>query len=439
MVRVLSFACGAALMLIMAGCGGSPEVAAELSQPPAHSSSMALSSDGRQLFVANPESDSISIIDTNQRSLQREILMASAAPSPDSNSGAFTPAVMPRSVALSPDGKTLYVSGERSGLLYALDVASAAIRATTAVGSEPIGVIVSRDGNDVFVACSQDATIVRVDAKTLVVDASVSVPSAPWALGWSGDSAQLLATHFMGPGVTSINPQSMIVQGSWTIPDTAPRGDRRLAHGQVRGLYDLASRPGTTEIWTAHALLATDTAQPALDFESTAFPALSLLDDEAYAQTLSTDAQDVPGIDGAFGDVVSGPHAIAFTRDGEYVLMADANSDDVLVVRRAQPGRRAIGASFARQHAGRHRARARRATRLPGRARQHRRYSSEARSLERDAACRARRSTYRAAHKRPDACNAAPRPATVQFGEQCRFPHHDRPLDRVRDMPHGRS
>ena len=240
---------------------------------------------------------------------------------------------MPRSVALSPDGRTLYVSGERSGLLYAIDVASAAIRATTAVGSEPVGVIVSRDGNDIFVACSEDATIVRVDAKTVAVDATVTVPSAPWALGWSGDSLQLLATHFMGPGVTSIDPQSMTVHGLWTIPDTAPRGDRRLAHGQVRGLYDLASRPGTTEVWTAHALLGTDTAQPALDFESTAFPALSLLDDDGnYIRTLSTDAQDIPGIDGSFGDVVSGPHAIAFTRDGAYLLMADANSGDVLVV-----------------------------------------------------------------------------------------------------------
>ena len=78
MVRVLSFACGAVAMAVITGCGGSPEIDAELSQPPAHSSSMALSPDGLQLFVANPESDSISIIDTHQRSLQREILLASA-------------------------------------------------------------------------------------------------------------------------------------------------------------------------------------------------------------------------------------------------------------------------------------------------------------------------------------------------------------------------
>ncbi len=57
-----------------------------------------------------------------------------------------------------------------------------------------------------------------------------------------------------------------------------------------------------------------------------------LVGDTGAARTLSTDAQDVPGIDGAIADVVSGPHAAAFTTDGDYLLMVDANSEDVLVV-----------------------------------------------------------------------------------------------------------
>ncbi|HEX4403391.1 MAG TPA: di-heme oxidoredictase family protein, partial [Polyangia bacterium] len=116
------------------------------------------------------------------------------------------------------------------------------------------------------------------------------------------------------------------------IPETKPRGDRRLAHGLVRGLYDLAARPGTDEVWVTHALLGVDTPQPQLDFESTAFPALSVLHDGTYVKTLSTNAQDVPNSGGSFSDVVSGPHAFAFTPDGDDALVADANSGDVLVV-----------------------------------------------------------------------------------------------------------
>ena len=132
----------------------------------------------------------------------------------------------------------------------------------------------------------------------------------------------------MGEGVTAIDPVAMTAAPAWQIPATAPRSsadaspDRRLAHGEVRGLYDVAARPGTDEIWVAHALLGVDTPQPQLDFESTAFPALSLLHaDGTYAETLSTDAQDVSGTDGSFSDVVSGPHALAFTPDGADALM----------------------------------------------------------------------------------------------------------------------
>jgi YVTN family beta-propeller protein len=323
-----------ALVLLLAGasCGSSGGPAPAPAVAP-HSSSLALTADGARLYVVNPEADSVSEIDTAARQLVREILLAPAAPAADPTTGVFTPAVMPRAAALAPDGKTLYVTGERSGAVHVVDVASGEVGAAIAVGSEPVGLVVSADGASIFAACSQDATVVKIDAATKKVAARVSVSAEPWALAWSGDGAHLLVTHFMGQGVTSLDPATMTAAPPWAIPPTAPRGDRRLAHGQVRGLYDLAARPGADEVWVAHALLGIDTPQPTLDFESTAFPALSLLSgDGIYARTLSTDAQDVPGVDGSISDVVSGPHALAFTPDGNDALVVDANSGDVLVV-----------------------------------------------------------------------------------------------------------
>jgi YVTN family beta-propeller protein len=297
----------------------------------AHSASIAVGSDGLSVFVVNPDVDSVSFVDVASRTLTAEVLLAGAHPSLN-GSGAYVPAVMPRALALSPDGTTLWVSGQRAGAVYPIDVASQQVGAPIAVGSEPAGLVISADGSSVYVATSQDYTVVRIDTASRAVTASVQLAAEPWALGWSSDGT-LIATLFLGAQLVQIDPQAMIVKATWTIPNTAPRGDARLAHGLVRGLYDVAVRPTSSELWVAHLMLGTDTPQPALDFESTVFPSLSLVEASgAYEVTLSTNANDIPGINGSFGDVVSGPHSIAFTHDGAYAIVADSDSEDLLVV-----------------------------------------------------------------------------------------------------------
>jgi DNA-binding beta-propeller fold protein YncE len=315
-------------MLVVAEIGCAPA----RSSAPAHSSSIAINAQGTQVFVVNADADSVSVLDVRDRSLTREILLAAAPPTPAAD-GSYTPSVMPRALALSADEQTLYVTGQRSGRIYAIALSKLAVTASAEIGSEPIGIVTSADGASVFVACSQDNEVVKLNASTLAIQSRVSVDATPWALAWSADGTRLLVSHLLGPGVTTLEPSAMKVRATWPISDVPARGDRRLAHGQARGLYDLASRPYTNETWVAHTLLGTDTAQPELDFESTVFPALSvLLANGALVQTLSTDSASVPGIDGAFGDIVSGPRAIAFTSDGRCALMLDASSEDVLLV-----------------------------------------------------------------------------------------------------------
>ncbi len=115
----------------LAACGGSseappkdaPVIDAPAAAPDlAHSSSIALSSDGATLYVVNADADSVSIVDAHARTLTSEISLAAAPPAQGSGSdGAYTPSVMPRTLALSPDGGTLYVSGERASALFAID------------------------------------------------------------------------------------------------------------------------------------------------------------------------------------------------------------------------------------------------------------------------------------------------------------------------------
>src|SRR5689334_7290170 len=91
-----------------------------------HSSSIALSPAGDRLFVVNADADSISVLDPVARTLVREISLGT--PVLDATTGAYTPSVMPRALAVSHDGTTLYVTGQRAGALFAIEVASATVR-----------------------------------------------------------------------------------------------------------------------------------------------------------------------------------------------------------------------------------------------------------------------------------------------------------------------
>jgi YVTN family beta-propeller protein len=339
MIRARARALVAAGLL---GCGSDAAVATPVMAPlrarQGHSSSLAASPDGSLLYVVHPDADSVSIVSAATRRIVREVLLAAAGPAV-SATGRYDPSVGPRALAPDSTGSTLYVTGQRSGKVYAVDVATGAVKVSASVCSEPIGVLVSADDADLFVACAQDDELVELRSTDLTSVASVPCPRKPWALAWAADHT-LLATHLLGPGVSAFATAPLALQTTWTLADGPPQPapdapesgeDPTEPHGVVRGIYDAVARPGTTEVWVAHLMLGIDTPQPALDFQETVFPSLSVLD-RSGAQLARLSVLAHRGDGQAFGDVVSGPHALAFSGDGAFVAAVDTDSEDVLVV-----------------------------------------------------------------------------------------------------------
>lgn len=304
-----------------------------------HAGTIALSPDERTLWVVRPDEDAVAKIDVATQQLT--MIRLGAEPVADEH-GRFTPAHMPRSLARAEDGSTVAIASERSGEIALVRSEDGVVQRRRRVCARPISVAIAEAQRAWIVTCAADEVVLSLDRDTLEERSRVAVASLPWGLVVDAREGLAHVTHLHGPGVSTIRVGARLtVQSTREIPDVSPRGRRTLAHGRPRSLYDVAVDPKTGALWVAHELHGDDTAQPELDFESTVFPAVSVVPrGRGAVQTLSIDAR-VAGVDGAFGDVVSGPRSVRFSSDGRLAFVVAQASEDVLVIdvaRRVEAG-----------------------------------------------------------------------------------------------------
>jgi YVTN family beta-propeller protein len=295
------------------------------------SSTLALA--GHELWVVNQDADSVSVLDPERRALVAEIPLGDAPPAVDPATRRFDPLALPRALAIVDDAK-VYVAAQAKNRVFVLDAATRAVRAVIPVPAAPVSVAAAPDGSAVYVVSHEAAEVTVIDPRSDTVTARVPVGEHPWGAAVSADGASLFVTHLLlDPGVTVIDTRSLAVTRKTPLADQPRGADKRIPSGVARGVYAVAPRPGSEELWVPHLLLAVETPQPDLDFESTVFPTISTLDATGERETrrLLFQPLSVPGAKGAFADSVSGPRAVAFTPDGKLALVAMAQSEDVMV------------------------------------------------------------------------------------------------------------
>ncbi|MFT3774679.1 MAG: c-type cytochrome [Minicystis sp.] len=297
------------------------------------SSSIAITADDSALWVVNQDADSVSVIDTKKRSLLAEIPLGAAPPAVDPATKRFDPAVMPRSLAIV-NSKKVYVAGQMSSKVYVIDAEKRTVLTSIAVPTAPTSIAAAPDGSAVYVVSHEAAQVTRINPKTDTVVQSTGVTEHPWGVSVSADGSSLFVTHLLlDAGVSVLDAQKLTVRSKVTLAEQEPGDDKRLANGVPRGVYTAVPSPTTGELWTPHLLLAVKTAQPDLDFESTVFPTISTIaaDGSAEGRRLLFRPSALPQAEGVFSDVVSGPRAVAFTPSGKLSLVANAQSEDVMI------------------------------------------------------------------------------------------------------------
>lgn len=148
------------------------------------------------------------------------LFVATAAPTGDE-----ARYLSPREIAVSPDGRWLYVICEKSDQLLVVDTRSRSVAKSIPVGHVPRGLAVSADGSQIFVANSWNDNVSVIDARTLELVRTVPAGFEPISVVPDREAKTLYVANRLSNDVSVIDLQS----GQEIKRLTAGRGASYLA------------------------------------------------------------------------------------------------------------------------------------------------------------------------------------------------------------------
>jgi len=129
-----------------------------------------VSPDGKELWVANAQDGTISIIEISSKRVTRTL----DANVPRANRLKFT-----------PDGKFVFVSSLGGADLAVFDAGSRAEFKRVKLGTGAAGILMQPDGSRAYVACSPDNYVAVIDLKTLETIGRIDAGREPDGLAWA--------------------------------------------------------------------------------------------------------------------------------------------------------------------------------------------------------------------------------------------------------------
>ncbi|MHC4178994.1 MAG: multiheme c-type cytochrome, partial [Planctomycetota bacterium] len=141
--------------------------------------SMALSPDGKELYVACEASHTVIVVDVRQRRKVAEIAAGHH----------------PTDVTFSPDGRRAYVSNRLDDTVSVISVPGRKVIRTVSVGDEPHGVLTDRSGKHLYVLNTSTDSISVVDTASLQEIKRLEASRGPWSLSLSPDGSQIYVTN----------------------------------------------------------------------------------------------------------------------------------------------------------------------------------------------------------------------------------------------------
>src|SRR5208283_232125 len=182
---------------------------------------MAVSPDGRWLYVVCEKSDELRVVDTRNGSVIKRITVGH----------------VPRGLGFSPDGKQIYVANSWTDTVSVIDAEKLEVVRNLRAGFEPISVVADQQGEMLYVANRLSNDVSVIDLHSGLETKRLAAGRGASYLALSADGTRVFCTHiYPNIGAYREPPESEI-----TVIDTATRQvvERKALHNSA-GVFHLA-------------------------------------------------------------------------------------------------------------------------------------------------------------------------------------------------------
>lgn len=265
---------------------------------------LALTPNGRELWVTCEASSSVVVVDTASRVRILEITVGG----------------QPHDVAFTPDGQRAFVSNRLDDNVSVIDVASHQVIATIEVGDEPHGLLVDQRGQNLYVLNTAIDNVSVIDIASLKEVRRLSASRSPWSLAESPDGQRILVTHALSRFIGDRKPSQSEVMVIDALKGIVQ--DRAVVSG-ANLLQGIAWHP--TGEYALLPLLRTKNLVPMtrINHGWTISNGLGVFWKDGTVDQVLLDQNDL-----CFPD----PIDVAITPDGRLALVTSSSTDRVAVV-----------------------------------------------------------------------------------------------------------
>ena len=165
---------------------------------------LAISPNGRQVYVPNHDANLITVIDTTTNAVVNKI----------------TVKPNPHDVAFSVDGRRAYVANHASNLVTVLDTKNGAVLAEIAVPRSPHSIVMSPDGKRVYVVCYDADVVAVIDPAAYTVTGTIQVQREPQSVKFAPDGKHAYIVNDGSNSVSVVDTETSQITASVGVGQT---------------------------------------------------------------------------------------------------------------------------------------------------------------------------------------------------------------------------